>query len=184
MRGSLEPVVFSLIVSPERRHAIKPGQFPTEEQLKDYTINQALAGDTTGARQSVSGIANRTYLREAWQTILFVEAGHRNVQGVKDTIASCPDQSLLRCHTYRDIPLDFLKDGNLAGAIEIAQTMGDFGVFPLMLIAVNLIDKGDCLRVHEMLPCIADDGIRTFIINMMEERQSKDRNRPDLSQPD
>lgn len=46
MRASLDAVVFSLIVSPERRHAIRPDQFPTEEQLKDYTINQALAGDT------------------------------------------------------------------------------------------------------------------------------------------
>lgn len=69
-------------------------------------------------------------------------------------------------------------------AIEIAQTMGDFGVLPLMLIAVNLIDKGDCVRVREMLSCIADDGIRTFIMNMMDERQSKDRNRLDLNQPD
>ncbi|MDH4078371.1 MAG: hypothetical protein OEU68_00985 [Nitrospira sp.] len=170
-------------MSPERRHAIRPGQFPTEEQLKDYTMNQALAGDTTGARQSVKGIANRTYLREAWQTILFVEAGHRDVQGVKDTIVSCPDQSLLRCHTYHDIPLGFLKDGNLAGAIEIAQTMGDFGVLPLLLIVVNLIDKGDFVRVRETLPHIPDNAMRAFIMNMMDERHAKDRDRPDTSQP-
>lgn len=170
-------------MSPERRHTIRPGPFPTEEQLKDYTINQALAGDTTGARQSVSGIANRSYLREAWQTILFVEAGHRDVQGVKDTIVSCPDQSLLRCHAYRDIPLDFLKDGNLAGAVEIAQTMGDCGGLPLLLIVVYLMDKGDLVRARETLPHIADDGIRTFILNMMDERQEKDRDRPDTSHP-
>lgn len=170
-------------MSPERRHAIRPGQFPTEEQLKDYTINQALAGDTAGARQSVSGITNRTYLREAWQTILYADAGRRDVQGVKDTIVSCPDHSLLKAHSYRDIPLDFLKDGDIAGAIEIAQTMGDFGVLPLMLIAVNLIDKGDLVRVHEILPHFADNGIRTFFMNMMDERQAKERNLPDTSRP-
>ncbi len=170
-------------MSPERRHAIRPGQFPTEEQLKDYTIKQALAGDTAGARQSVSGIANRTYQREAWQTILYADAGRRDVQGVKDTIVSCPDHSLLRGHAYRDIPLDFLKDGDIAGAIEIAQTMGDFGVLPLMLIAVDLIDKGDFVRVRETLSHIADNGIRTFILNMMDERQAKDRSLPDTSQP-
>lgn len=168
----------------ERRHAIRPDQFSTEEQLKDYTINQALTGDTTGARQSVQGIANGAYLREAWQTILFLEASSRDVQGVKDTIVSCPDHSLLKGHAYRDIPLDFLKDGDLAGAIEIAQAMGDFGRLPLLLIAVNLIEKGEGAKVRDMLPCIADDGIRTFIIDMMDKRQSKDRNRPDPSQPD
>ncbi|NJN69358.1 MAG: cobalamin biosynthesis protein [Nitrospira sp.] len=39
----------------------------TDEQLKDQAIRQALAGDITGARETVSGVVDRRYLRDAWQ---------------------------------------------------------------------------------------------------------------------
>ena len=65
-----------------------PTQVLTEEQLKNQAIRQALAGDAAEARQTVSGIADKRYLREAWQMMLFVESERGNVQAVKDIILS------------------------------------------------------------------------------------------------
>jgi hypothetical protein len=146
----------------------------TEAQLKDYSIKQALAGNTAGARQTANEMVDGAYLREVWQTILFVEADRRGVQGVKETILSCPDHSLLACHSYRELPFTFVKAGDVSGAIEIATAMGDVGVLPLIGIAVHLAGKGDFMGMRDALSHIDDEGLRTLVMNNVQDYQSKD----------
>jgi len=140
-----------------------PTQTPTDAQLKDQAIRQALAGDTAGARQTVNEIVDKRYLREAWQMMLFVESERGNVQAVKDTIVSCPDPSLLASHFYLELPQLFLKAGDRSGAIEIAKAMGNAGVLPLIGIAAHLAEDGDFAGVLEALSHI-DEDLRTMIM--------------------
>ena len=42
-----------------------PTHTPTDEQLKDQAIRQALSGDTLGARETVRRVVDRRYLRDA-----------------------------------------------------------------------------------------------------------------------
>lgn len=51
-----------------------PTHTSADEQLKDQAIRQALSGDTIGARETVSGVSDRRYLRDAWQMMLFIES--------------------------------------------------------------------------------------------------------------
>ena len=43
---------------------------PTDENLKNRVIEQALAGDNMGARETARGIADRECLRQAWLAML------------------------------------------------------------------------------------------------------------------
>lgn len=140
-----------------------PTQTPTDEQLKDLTIRQTLAGDVGGARQTAGEIADRKCLREAWQMMLFVESERGNVQAVTDTILSCPDPSLLASHFYLELPQVFVKAGDRSGAIEIAKAMGDAGVLPLIGIAAHLAQDGDIEGVREALSHI-DEDLRAMIM--------------------
>jgi hypothetical protein len=140
-----------------------PTQTPTDAELKDQAIRQALAGDMVGARQTVSEMVDRRYLREAWQMMLFVESERGNVQAVKDTIVSCPDPSLLASHFYLELPQVFVKAGDRSGAIEIAKAMGDAGVLPLIGIAAHLAEDGDIVGVREALSHI-DEDLRAMIM--------------------
>lgn len=140
-------------------------QTPTDEQLKDQAIRQALVGDTAGARRTASDIVDKRYLREAWQMMLFIESERGDVRAVKDMIISCPDPSLLASHFYLDLPQVFVKAGDRSGAIEIAQAMGSYGVLPLIGIAAHLAEDGDFLGVREALSHIDDEGLRTMIIS-------------------
>lgn len=138
-------------------------QTPTDEQLKDQAIRQALAGDTTEARQTANEIMDKRYLREAWQMMLFIESERGNVQAVKDTIVSCPDASLLASHFYLELPQVFVKAGDRSGAIEIAKAMGDAGVLPLIGIVAHLAEDGDIVGVREALAHI-DEDLRAMIM--------------------
>ena len=101
-----------------------PTQTPTDEQLKDQAIRQALSGDTIGARETISGVVDRRYLRDAWQMLLFIESERGNVQAVKDTIVSCPDQTLLASHFYLELPQVFVKAGDRSGGHRDRQGNG------------------------------------------------------------
>ena len=147
-------------------------QTPTDEQLKDQAIRQALAGDTTEARQTANEIVDKRYLREAWQMMLFVESERGNVQAVKDTIVSCPDPSLLASHFYLELPQVFVKAGDRSGAIEIAKAMGDAGVLPLIGIAAHLAEDGDIAGVREALSHI-DEDLRAMIMRKVSVYQPK-----------
>jgi hypothetical protein len=159
--------------SAERSQDMMPTHTPTDEQLKDQAIRQALAGDTGGARRSASGIADRRYLRETWQMMLFVESERGNVQAVKDTILSCPDPSLLASHFYLELPQVFVKAGDRSGAIEIAKAMGDAGVLPLIGIAAHLAEDGDLVGVQAALSQIDDEDLRAMILRKVRAYQPK-----------
>ncbi len=149
-----------------------PTQTPTDAQLKDQAIRQALAGDTTQARQTANEIVDKRYLREAWQMMLFVESERGNVQAVKDTIVSCPDPSLLASHFYLELPQVFVKAGDRSGAIEIAKAMGDAGVLPLIGIAAHLAEDGDIVGVREALSHV-DEDLRAMIMRKVNVYQTK-----------
>lgn len=150
-----------------------PTQTLTDEQLRDQAIRQALAGDTSEARQTAGGIVDRQYLREVWQMMLFIESERGNVQAVKDTIVSCPDPSLLASHFYLELPQVFVKAGNRSAAIEIAKVMGDAGVLPLIGIAAHLAEDGDFIGVQEALSHINDEDLRVMILRKVNAYQPK-----------
>lgn len=141
-----------------------PTHTPTDEELKNQVIRQALAGDTEGAQQTASDIADPRHLRDAWQMMLFVESERGNVQALKKTILSCPDPSLLASHFYLELPQLFIKAGDRAGAIEIATAMGNAGVLPLIGIAAHLAQDGDIAGAHDALSHIEDEGLRAMIL--------------------
>jgi hypothetical protein len=149
-----------------------PTQTPTDEELKDQAIRQALAGDTTEARQTANEIVEKRYLREVWQMLLFIESERGNVQAVKDTIVSCPDPSLLASHFYLELPQVFVKAGDRSGAIEIAKAMGDAGVLPLIGIAAHLAEDGDIVGVREALSHV-DEDLRAMIMRKVNVYQTK-----------
>ncbi|MDH4088218.1 MAG: hypothetical protein OEV04_14410 [Nitrospira sp.] len=149
-----------------------PTQTPTDAQLKDQAIRQALAGDTTEARQTTNEIVDKRYLREAWQMMLFIESERGNVQAVKDTIVSCPDPSLLASHFYLELPQVFVKAGDRSGAIEIAKAMGDAGVLPLIGIVAHLAEDGDIAGVREALSHV-DEDLRAMIMRKVSAYQPK-----------
>jgi hypothetical protein len=149
-----------------------PTQTPTDAQLKDQAIRQALAGDTTEARQTANEIVDRRYLREAWQMMLFVESERGNVQAVKDTIVSCPDPSLLASHFYLELPQVFVKAGDRSGGIEIAKAMGDAGVLPLIGIVAHLAEDGDIAGVREALSHV-DEDLRAMVMRKVSAYQPK-----------
>src|SRR6185437_5643333 len=158
-----------------RSQDMMPTQTPTDEQLKDQAIRQALVGEAAGARQTANEIVDRRYLREAWQMMLFVESERGNVQAVTDTILSCPDSSLLASHFYLELPQVFVKAGDRSGAIEIAKAMGDAGVLPLIGIVAHLAQDGDIEGVREALAHI-DEDLRAMIMRKVNAcHQKSDR---------
>ena len=140
-----------------------------DENLKNRVIEQALAGDVIGARQTISEMGNPRYQREAWIAILGIQRNRKDVQGIKDTIVACPDHSLLHCIWYRELPLYFNRAGDVCGAMEIATTMGDFGKFSLMLIPMALGLKGDYVGMREVVSRIEDEATRNSILNTVDE---------------
>lgn len=145
----------------------------TDEELKNQVIKQVLAGDTVGAKQTASEIADKRYLRDAWQMMLFVESERGNVQAVKSTILSCPDPSLLASHFYLELPQLFIKAGDRSGAIEIAKAMGNAGVLPLIGIAAHLAQDGDTDGAHDALSHIEDEDLRAMILRKVIAYQPK-----------
>ena len=145
----------------------------TDETLKDRAIRQAFAGNVNGARQTIGRMVDRRYLREVWGAILCMQKDRGDVEGVKDTIVSCPDQSLLFCHEYRELPLAFARAGNVAGAIEIAKVMGSSGMLPLLMIPLVLMNKGDCVGAREAVSHIDEEAYRIMMMNFVDQYQRK-----------
>lgn len=145
----------------------------TDETLKDRAIRQALAGNVTGARQTIGRMLDRRYLRDVWGTILCIQKDRGDVQGVKETIGSCPDKSLLACHEYSELPLAFARAGNAAGAIEIAKAMGDSGMLPLLMIPLVLMNKGDFVGARGAVSHIDEEACRIMIMNYVDQCQRK-----------
>ena len=148
-----------------------PDQSLTDEKLKARVIEQAFKGDFIGARRIVGGIVDRGHLSKAWRAILYIQRDHQDVQGVKETIVSCPDHSLLYGHEYRELPLRFAKAGNVIGAIEIAKTMGPWGRFSLMMILYALVYKGDLAGAREAVSHIDDEAVRSWSLKIVDELQ-------------
>lgn len=151
-----------------------PTHTPTDEQLKDQAIRQALSGDTIGARETVRKVVDRRYLRDAWQMLLFIESERGNVQAVKDTIMSCPDRSLLASHFYLELPQVFVKAGDRSGAIEIAKAMGEAGTVPLIGVAAHLAQDGDVAGVREALSHLDDEDLRAMILRKVSSLEPND----------
>jgi hypothetical protein len=150
-----------------------PNQPLTDEQLKDRVVEQASAGDFIGARQTIRGIDGKGHQHDAWIAILGIQMDRRDVQGIKETIVACTDHSLLHCLWYRELPLYVYRAGDVAGALEIAKTMGDFGQLSLVVIPIGLAAKGDFVRAREAVVHIDDEPTRSHIMNMVDELQQK-----------
>ena len=145
----------------------------TDKHLEDCAIKQATVGDIIGARQTLRGIVDKGCQHDAWIAILGIQMDRRDVQGIKETIVACPDHSILRCLWYRDLPLYFYRAGDVAGAIEIANTMGDFGKFALALIPIGLATTGDFVGAREAVSRISDEVTRNDRMNTVDELQRK-----------
>ena len=145
----------------------------TDETLKDHAIRQVFAGNVSGARQTIERMVDRRYLRDVWWAILCMQKDRGDVEGVKETIVSCPDKSLLVCHEYRELPLAFARAGNVAGAIEIAKVMGSSGMLPLLMIPLVLMNKGDCVGARGAVSHIDEEACRIMIMNYVDQCQRK-----------
>ena len=147
-----------------------PDQTLTDEQLRDHAFEQAKAGDIIGTRQTVSKMIDRKYLREAWIEILHNQMRLGDLQGVKETIASFPDDSLWFCHSTFYFPLDFARAGDVSGAIEIAIA-NKRGVRDLMvgLIAFVQAKKMDLVGARETASLIESGSFKSDILDYVNE---------------
>jgi hypothetical protein len=136
-----------------------PDQPLTDERLRDHAFEQAGAGDIIGARQTVSKMIDRQYLREAWIAILHNQMRLGDLQGVKETIASFPDDSFWHSHSNFYLPLDFARAGDVPGAIEIANKMRG-RILVLGMIALVQARKGDFVVARETVSLIDDESFR------------------------
>lgn len=153
----------------------------TDEQLKDQAIKQALAGDDAGARKTASQIRGSHNLRQAWQAMVLVAAERKNVRAVIDAISSCPDEKLLYCHDYRELPLRFIDAGDVDGAIEIARTMSGLGWVGLLGAAFYFAKGGDLVRAKDALSHVPEE-LGTLVLPKLDEYSAKARaqqNRPE-----
>lgn len=153
-----------------------------DEYIRNRVIEQAVAGEVIGARQSISEMVDPRYQREAWFAMLGIQRNRKDVQGIKDTIVACPDHSLLHCISYFHLPLDIHRAGDVCGAMEIAYLMGDDGEFSLLMIPLGLALKGDLVGMREAVSCIEDEATRNRILNTVDEfLRQKHRNEPQES---
>jgi acyl-CoA-binding protein len=149
-----------------------PDQPRTDKRLRDYTFEQAKAGDIIGARETVSKMIDRRYLREAWITILGKQMDLGDLQGVKETIASFSNDCdwLVRGHWVRDTIVAFARAGDVPGAIEIANKAGDRGFF-VGLIALVQAGKGDLAGARENASRIENGSFKSDILDYVNELQ-------------
>ncbi len=140
-----------------------------DENLKNRIIEQALAGDVIGARQTIREMVDPRYQREAWIAILGIQSDRMDVEGIKETIVACTDDSLLHCISYHHLPLDVSRAGDVCGAMEIANTMGVAGEFSLMMIPCGLALEGNFVGMREAVSCIEDEATRNRILNTVDE---------------
>lgn len=138
-------------------------------------------GDDAGARKTASQIHGSHNLRQAWQTMVVVAAERKNVRAVTDAISSCPDEKLLYCHDYRELPLRFIDAGDGDGAIEIARTMSGLGWFGLLRAAFYFAKGGDLGRTKDVLSHVPEE-LGRLVFPKLDEYGSKaraQRNRPE-----
>jgi hypothetical protein len=150
-----------------------PDQLLSDETRKDRAIELAVAGNIIEARHTVGGIVDRKCLGDAWKAILSIQGDRGDVQGVKDTIISCSDRSLLYGHTYLELPLRFARAGNVTGAIEIANAMGSWGRLSLTIIPCALMHRGDVVGAREAVSHIEDEDMRNDMVRRLDELQQK-----------
>jgi hypothetical protein len=153
-----------------------PDLFRPDEALRNESIELAMAGDYIGVRHTAATITTRQYLREVWMCILFIQRDLGDVDGIKQTIVSCPDQSLLRSHEYSRLPVDFLeRTGNRTGAIEIAETMGSHGFMSMLILLTpfDLLDKGNYAGAKDAVASIKDEEMRRHISHFVDVQQRK-----------
>ena len=79
-----------------------PDRFHPDEALKNEVVAQAMEGNFTGARQTAAKIAARQEFWEAWISILYLQRDRGDVEGIKETILSCPNPSWLQGHSYAE----------------------------------------------------------------------------------
>lgn len=144
----------------------------TDKRLVERAIEQAEAGDFIGARQTVSKVIDRQYLRWAWIVILDNQMRLGDLQGVKETIASFSDADdwLLRGHWTRDITVAFARAGDVPGAIEIANKTGGGSLF-VGLIAFVQARQQDFVGARETASLIGDESFRSAILDHVTELQ-------------
>jgi acyl-CoA-binding protein len=144
----------------------------TDEELRDHAFEQARAGDIIGARETVSKMIDRRYLREAWITILGKQMDLGDLQGVKETIASFSNDCgwLLRGHWVQDTIMAFTKAGDVPSAIEIANKTGNRDFFA-GLIAVRQAGKGDFVGARETASHLDGESWRSDILDFVSKLQ-------------
>ena len=161
-----------------------PASSPTDEQLRDRVLEQTWAGDFLQAQQTARGILDRQYLQQAWVGMLCIHRERGDVQGIKETIAACPDDSLLESQEYMELPLEFIRTGDISGAVEIANAMGRYGKFSLTLLPVSLAGKGDFVGARKAASQITDERTRNGIMKMVDQLQAEQKNTgPEESNP-
>jgi hypothetical protein len=67
----------------------------------------------------------------------------------------------------------FLTPFLLPGTIEIAKTMGPWGMLPLLMIPLVLVNKGDFIGAREAVSHIDNEADRSMIVNFVDEYQRK-----------
>ena len=142
----------------------------TDEELRDHTFEQAAAGDIIGARQTVSMMIDRECLRVAGIAILLNQMRLGDLQGVKETIASFSDDSLIRGHPAWDITVAFARAGDIPGAIEIAHKAGG-GDLLVALIAFVQAGKGDLVGARETASLMKSESFKSDILDHVNELQ-------------
>lgn len=149
-----------------------PDQPQADERLRDHAMKQAKAGDIIGARETVSKIIDRGYLREAWITILGKQMDLGDLQGVKETIASFSNDCdwLLRGHWVQDTIVAFARAGDIPGAIEIMNKAGGGELF-VALIALVQAGKGDLVGARETASHVNGERLRSDILDHVNELQ-------------
>lgn len=160
-----------------------PDQPLTDKRLRDHAFEQADAGNIIRARQTVSKMIDRQYLREAWIRILGKQMDLGDLEGVKKTIASFSNDCgwLLRGHLVHDITFAFARAGDVPGAIEIANKTGHRD-FLVGLIALGQAGKGDFVGERETASLIDGESWRSDILAYVNELQREGKSPEESSQ--
>jgi acyl-CoA-binding protein len=160
-----------------------PDQPLTDERLRDHAFEQATLGDIIGARQTISKMIDRKYLREAWITILGKQMDFGDLQGVKETIAAFSNDCdwLLSGHWVQDTIMAFARAGDVPSAIEIANKAGGGGLF-VALIALFQAGKGDFVGARETASLIDGESWRSDILDYVNELQREGKSPKESSQ--
>lgn len=156
-----------------------PDCFHPDEALKNEAIAQAMEGDFLGARQTAAKIATRQEFWEAWMSILYLQRDRGDVEGIKETILSCPNPSWLQGHSYAELARHFAKIGNKTAAIEIAKLLGKSGAMMVVYLSapVDLILKGDFAGAREAVAQVEDEQLRDRL-NALVDTEEQIRSGP------